>query len=145
MRISDARVSFGLAGGELMVRPMVVNYPDWKGIVESFQGEEMLEFSSDQFLKVLEGVIPVADSSKSVVLTANGDLTIEALGEAGEYSWHIPCYLTGTPPALTFNLQFLSDAIKAFAGDGLVTVRCQGHEYGPVLINDNAIVMPIRR
>ena len=90
-------------------------------------------------------MIPVTDSSRSVVLRANGDLTIEALGEAGEYSWHIPCQCTGNPLALAFNLQFLSDAIKAFAGDGLVTLRCQGQEHGPVLINDNAIVMPIRR
>lgn len=145
MRISDTRVSFDLAGGELSVKPMEGSYPDWKGIVEGFHGDEKIEFSAEQFLKVLEGVIPVTDSNKAVVLSANGDLTIEALGEAGEYSWHIPCYVTGIPSVLTFNLQFLSDAIKAFAGDGLVTVRCQRNEYGPVLINDNAIVMPVRR
>jgi DNA polymerase III sliding clamp (beta) subunit (PCNA family) len=145
MRISDTRISFDLAGGELLVRPMVINYPDWKGILEGFTSDTVLEFSTEQFLKVLEGVIPVTDASKSVVLSANGDLTIEALGEMGAYSWHIPCYMTGTPPVLTFNLKFLSDAIKAYSGDGLAVLRCQGQEHGPVLINDHAIVMPIRR
>jgi len=83
----------------------------------------MLEFSVNQSLKVLEGVIPVTYSSRSAVLTANSDLMIEALNEAGECFCHITCQLTGTPRVLTFNLQFLSDTIKTFDGDGLATLR----------------------
>lgn len=144
IRMSDTRVSFDLAGGELAVRPMMVTYPDWKGILGGFNADAQIEFSAEAFLKVLEGVIPVTDTSRSVVLSANGDLTIEAFGELGAYSWHIPCYVTGTPPVLTFNLTFLSDAIRAYAGDGLVSLQCR-KEYGPILVNDHAVVMPVRR
>jgi hypothetical protein len=54
-RMLDTRALFDLAEGKLSMKPMAVNCPDWKRIVEGFQGEEVLEFSANRFLQVLEG------------------------------------------------------------------------------------------
>jgi DNA polymerase III sliding clamp (beta) subunit (PCNA family) len=140
--IAENGVSCDLAGGVMTIRPMSVNYPDYRNILNDYPCEEKLVFSAPQFLKVLEGVIPLTDNHY-VSMEANGDLTIESESSVGKYRWHIPCTRSGNPPPLTFNLDFLVDAVSAYAPD-TVELRCN-QSYGATIINEKALVMPVRR
>ena len=132
-------VSFSMKGGCLLTRVMTGSFPDYRNIIPSTTGK--LSFSSKDLLEVLSGTNPL--SRERVRLSVNGSLAIEAEGEGGCYRWQIPCE-TDLPESTTlaFNPKFLVDALKSFQGDSAtILVPPSG---GACLINNKAIVMPIR-
>ena len=133
-------VSFSVKGGILTTRVLSGAYPDYLHLIP--ENPMKLRFSSKDFLQLLAGASPV--SKQIVRLKANGALTVEADGDSGAYSWQIPCETEAAKDAftLTFNPKFLMEALKSFQYETAVMLVPQ--EYGACIINEKAIVMPVR-
>ena len=145
LAIGEKYISYPLRGGTMVSRIIEGQFPDYMDIIEKINAPVVVEFDPKEFFKILEGVIPLADS-RHIVLTINGKLSIESSNNNGKYRWQIPCKTEGKRAdsyRLIYNLQFLSDAIKAYASDGPVILNLP-ESYGATLINGKAIVMPVR-
>ena len=164
--LDEKRVSLPLAGGVFATRVIDGTYPDWKAVKPN--PENVITFDPAEFLKIIEGATAIA-SDRRVSLTAathegNMDvgappdalLTIQSDGGSGAYKWQMPCASVstrqgniepGTPPhdenvTFTFNPRFLTDAIKSFPREK-VTLQVPD-SYGACLVNEKAVIMPVR-
>jgi DNA polymerase-3 subunit beta len=138
----DARhVAFFVAGGILTARLMDGNYPAYKEVIP--KPASRITFAASEFLKLIEGATPLSD--KAIRLTINGDLVVTSAHEAGSYEWKIPCTREGGEAKLVyhFNPAFLVDAIKAYPADR-VTLGTPDGEYGSCIVNEKAVIMPVR-
>jgi len=135
-----AAVSFSMKGGILTTKVLGGIYPEYKHLIP--ENPMKVRFSSKDFLQLLAGANPV--SKQTVRLKANGTLTVEADGDSGAYSWQIPCETEAAKDAftLTFNPKFLIEALKSFQYE--TAVLLVPREYGACIINEKAVVMPVR-
>jgi DNA polymerase-3 subunit beta len=139
--VGERHLCFPLGGGMFLTRVIEGAYPDWKTVVPN--PENVITFNPDEFLKIVEGA-NVIDNQR-IALTVNGNLSIESEGCAGTYKWQIPCGAVLRAKKLApiyFNPKYLTDAIKSFPMDR-VTLQAPGG-YGACLVNEKAVVMPIR-
>jgi DNA polymerase-3 subunit beta len=135
-------VAFYVAGGFLLVRLIEGNYPDYKNVMP--HPPVQVTFAASEFLKLIEGAAPIADGY--VCLCVNGDLLIHASRDLGSYEWKIPAIREGGNKeelAYHFNPAFLVDAIKSYPAER-VRLGLPDGDYGPVLVNEKAVVMPVR-
>jgi DNA polymerase-3 subunit beta len=146
---TDARkyISYPLQGGAMIARLLEGNYPDWRNVLPEDKDLCIgVKFNAKEFFKIVEGVIPIAGAKSTVSLTVNGSLSIETEGDCGRYHWQIPCDVTGKGDesyTRLYNLKYLTDALKSFAGDGPALLEFPV-TFGATRVNSNAIVMPIR-
>jgi DNA polymerase-3 subunit beta len=138
--VDERHLCFPLGGGVFSTRVIEGAYPDWKTVVPN--PENVITFNPDEFLKIVEGA-NVIDNQR-IALTVNGNLSIESEGCAGAYKWQIPCgaVLKSKLSPICFNPKYLTDAIKAFPMDRVTLQAPEG--YGACLLNEKAVVMPIR-
>lgn len=138
--IGDGYVSIELAGGIMITRIMHDQYPEYEHVWP--HPTEKITFSRSEFMQILEGAEHLA-YNKIVTLSTDIDLEIASEGDFGRYRWHIPCTITGELPESSFNMEFLRDAVNAYP---METVELSGNRtFGAFLINERALVMPIRR
>lgn len=135
-------VAFSLSGGILTARLMDGNYPAYKDIIP--KPGTLVTFAGSEFLKLIEGATPLSENA--IEISVNGDLVIKSSHGLGCYEWKIPCTREGGKGRLAyhFNPAFLVDAIKAFPADRITLGLPEGGAYGAVVVNDKAIIMPIR-
>jgi DNA polymerase-3 subunit beta len=139
------RVAFSVAGGILTARLMDGTYPDYKDVMPTREARpERITFAASEFLKLIDGALPLSD--KVVGLTVNGDLLVTSAHQAGSYEWRIPCTREGSDATLVyhFNPAFLVDAMKAYPADRVTLAMPEGGNYAAVVVNEKAVVMPIR-
>jgi DNA polymerase-3 subunit beta len=140
-------ISYPLQGGAMIARLLEGNYPDWRNVLPEDKDLCIgVKFDAKEFFKIVEGVIPIAGAKSTVSLTVNGSLSIETEGDCGRYHWQIPCDVTGKGDesyTRLYNLKYLTDALKSFAGDGPALLEFPV-TFGATRVNSNAVVMPIR-
>jgi len=142
--IDEKLAAFSVAGGVITTRLMEGNFPDYENVLP--KPTTTITFNSADFLKLLEGALAV-DSTRVVLGLDNGNLTLQSENGVGTYDWKLPAEVKNyVGPAkkfrLTFNGAFLVDALKSFPASAATLGAPEG--YGACLINEKAIVMPIR-
>jgi DNA polymerase-3 subunit beta len=139
--LDEKRLSLPLGGGVFATRVIEGTYPDWKGIHPV--ASNSVTFGREEFLKIVEGANAIVDDRR-VLLMINHELVIRSEGGSGSYNWHIPCdsVLKTKKLSMVFNARFLTDAIKSYPLERVTLQAPDG--YGACLINEKAIVMPIR-
>jgi DNA polymerase III subunit beta len=135
------RAIFFVGGGTIETRLIEGSYPDWQSVIPNPPLSAL--FAHDDLLKLIDGAVPVADNSV-IRLTFNGTLQVTTDGLSGKYKWEIPCGTSGIedPIILNFNAGYLRDILKSYPVEE-TEVRLQ-KEYGAVVFNKKAIIMPIR-
>jgi DNA polymerase-3 subunit beta len=124
--------------GIFTTRVIEGNYPDYENMVPK-HNKNVVNFNRDEFLGLFTGASIIDTVFR---LTVNGDLNIESEGCEGRYNWHIPCEKKGNDIVLNFNGRFLVDAIRSYPLER-VTMKIPD-AYGACLLNEKAVVMPIR-
>jgi DNA polymerase-3 subunit beta len=135
-------VAFYVGGGILSARLMEGNYPQYRDIFPN--PPVHVTFAASEFLKLIEGAEPIADGY--VCLCVNGDLRIHASRDVGRYEWRIPATReggSGGELSYHFNPQYLVDAIKCYPAERVRLALPDG-EYASVVVNEKAVVMPVR-
>jgi DNA polymerase-3 subunit beta len=134
--------AFFVVGGILSARLMEGNYPQYKDIFPD--PPVHVTFAASEFLKLIEGAAPIADGY--VCLCVNGDLRIHASRDLGRYEWRIPATReggSGKELSYHFNPAYLVDAIKCYPAERVRLALPDG-EYASVVVNEKAVVMPVR-
>lgn len=133
-----------LSGGTMTARLIEGQYPKIDEVIPKDKMPLVAKFKAEDFLKIMEGALPLAGKSKGVSLTFNGNLEIFALNaDIGQYKWTIDCKYKGTLNfQIGFNADYLIDAVKAYPNE-TVTLEMSDPK-APCLINTQAVVMPIR-
>jgi DNA polymerase-3 subunit beta len=142
--IDEKLVAFSVAGGVIATRLMEGTFPDYENVLP--KPTTTITFNSADFLKLLEGALAV-DSTRVVLGLDNSNLTLQSENGVGTYDWKLPAEVKNyVGPQkkfrLTFNGAFLVDALKSYPA-ALATLGAPDG-YGACLINEKAIVMPIR-
>ena len=136
-------IGFSVAGGIVLGKLIEGNYPDYQQVVPTHSAS--VNFAAAEFLKLLDGAVALVGKQNPITLTVNGELVLSAEDEQGRYEWRIPCESTfQTPIVYHFNPQFLVDAMKAYPADRITMRVPEAGSYGTVMVNDKAIIMPIR-
>lgn len=143
--VSEKHLAASLMGGVFITHLISGEFPDYEAIWPDTQAYHNVMFKADEFIDLMPGVVPVSNQS-AITITINGQIDIQAESESGTYAWHVPgkSDLTGKPVEFSVNSKYIVDAIKAYAPDEMVTLRFP-KGYGALVINDKALVMPIRR
>ena len=145
--VGEHHIMFKLAGGEMVTRLMDGNYPDYQNVIPKENSIKAV-FKASEFLRVLTGAVPVSSDGKGIRLTINGQMDIESMNPGlGSYKWHIPCTSEGISGdfSIGFNANYIIDAIKTYATkEEDVVVMQMSEPLAPCLINDKAVVMPMR-
>lgn len=147
--VGEEKISCELAGGQMISKMILDVFPEYIDLLKKHH-ENTVEFDAKEFFKIIEGAIPLAGESRTVRLTIGENLEIDTSSASiGKYRWQIPCQpneATSGPASLTFTLQYLTDAIKAYAGDASVHMAFTPQEKTtlPVVINGKSVVMPQR-
>lgn len=148
VRLGKKHISLSVAGGIMTARLIEGTYPKYENVIPQ-DNPIKVKFQGPDFLKVLEGALPVvADKGDAIRMTVNGKIDIETNNPGiGNYKWHVPCSADGAGKnfVVGFNAKYLIDAIKAFTSkeDSKVTMTFKD-PLAPCLINDRAVVMPMR-
>ncbi len=146
IKLTNDFISLHLAGGVMLARLIDGNFPKYTNIIPE-DNPIKTEFSTNEFLKILEGALPLVGNSSGIKLTFNGALVIQSQNpELGSYKWEMPCHVTGMESdefAIGFNAQYLIDAVKSYDENGLAILEMLNQER-PCLINKKAVVMPMR-
>ena len=136
-------VGFHVAGGLVLARLIEGNYPDYGDVIPTHALS--VNFAAAEFLKLLDGAVALVGKQNPITLTINGELVLSAEDEQGRYEWRIPCESNLEEIATYhFSPQFLIDAMKAYPADRIILAVPDAGAYGAVLVNDKALVMPIR-
>ena len=139
---NETRTYLPMQSGVFATKPIEGTYPDWKVVKPN--PPNTIVFDPEEFLKVIEGANAISEKA-GITLSVNGTLTIKSEGGSGTYKWEIAAessHKGKKPLAYTFNSLFLADAIKAFPKDR-VTLQVPD-SYGACLLNEKAVIMPIR-
>ena len=101
--------------------------------------------ASAEFLKLLEGALAVEE--RIVLSLDDGHLTLQSENGVGTYDWKLAAEVKNyVGPkkkfCLAFNGRFLVEALKSYPA--MLTTLGAPDGYGACLINEKAIVMPIR-
>jgi DNA polymerase-3 subunit beta len=140
VKVIDEKLAvFSVAGGVITTRLMEGNFPNYADVLP--KPKTTITFNSADFLKLLEGALAV-DSTRVVLGFDNGNLTLQSENGVGTYDWRLPAEGPAKKFCLTFNGMFLVDALKSFPAVLATLGAPEG--YGACLINEKAIVMPIR-
>lgn len=147
MKTSEDRVSFDLGIGEMTSMLVEGNYPDYGNVIPK-DNPVKATFSGKEFLRVIDGVIPVSNKDyKVITLSINGRLEIETKNQdIGSYKWHIPCRSEHKHKdiIIAFNICYLVDAIKSYTTKENDAVVMEIKDpASAVIINQRAVVMPI--
>lgn len=139
-------ISISLAGGTMISRLIDGNFPDYQNIVSTLKNPIKVTFISADFLKILEGAIPLAGESKAVVLKLNKKLSVYSMNHnLGSYEWTLDAEIKGGKPEdlkISFNSQYLIDAIKSFPAEkSVIEIK---EPLTPCIVNKQAVVMPVR-
>ena len=96
------------------------------------------------FLELIPGVLPVSNSFE-IEMTINGRIDIKAESDSGTYNWHVEAdsTLDGVPKVMRLNSKFLVDAIRAYRESEELDIAFSA-DYGPIVVNEQALIMPIR-
>jgi len=145
LTVNDRRLSALIMGGVFSTRLIDGAFPDYEAVWPDTKAYHNVMFKADEFISLMPGVAPVSNGS-AITMTINGQIDIESENESGSYRWHVPgkSDLRGKPVQFYVNGTFIVDAIKAYAPDETVTLRFP-KTYGALVINDKALVMPIKR
>ena len=147
MTISEDRVSCDLSLGKMTSMLVEGKYPDYGNVIPK-DNPVKSTFSGKEFLRLIDGVMPVSNKNYRVVtLSINGRLEIEIKNaDIGQYKWHIPCQSEGKHKDITiaFNIRYLVDAIRAYTTKENDNVVMEiKDQCSPMIINQRAVVMPI--
>lgn len=145
LSVSPTMLSWPCAGGVMMTKTVDGSFPNWQAIVPK-ESPIKVKFNAQTFLQTIEGVLPLSnETTRCVRLRVNGKLEISSeQPDRGTFKWSIPCETTGKKADLLigFNISYLVDAIKAFAGTDILLELTDA--LGPARVNTKAIVMPMR-
>jgi DNA polymerase III sliding clamp (beta) subunit (PCNA family) len=143
MTVGDRHISLPIAEGVLTVKCIEGQYPDYKKVVPT-KLPIKLRFQSKDLFQVLGGAVPVDQKLK---LTINGNLRIQTENAGvGSYKWQIACSSIGKAKGevgFIVNSTYLLDAIRAYAAESAVEIE-MSEGLSPILINQKAVVMPMR-
>ena len=134
-----------LSGGILRSKLIEGNYPDYENVMPKAL-PHAVSFSHKEFVDMVSGAKPLAEGKAIDIKIGDDQLVLKASSSLGIYEWHIPCERKGNNgigQEMTFNLQFLLDAMKSYPRE-TVTLKYP-KVYGATLVNDQAVVMPIRK
>jgi DNA polymerase III sliding clamp (beta) subunit (PCNA family) len=139
--VDDKLAAFSVAGGVIATRLMEGNFPDYANVLP--KPKTTITFNSADFLKLLEGALAV-DSARVVLGLDNGNLTLQSENGVGAYDWKLPAEVKNPQKKfrLTFNGAFLVDALKSYPA--VLSTLGAPDGYGACLINEKAVIMPIR-
>ncbi|HVN97840.1 MAG TPA: DNA polymerase III subunit beta [Syntrophorhabdaceae bacterium] len=139
------RVSVPIAGGTFITRVIEGDFPDADSVWPDVSTYEKVHFKARDFLDLIPGVLPVSNGSQ-IKMTINGRIDIEAESESGKYSWHVPAdsTLNGGTAVININSKFLVDAIKAYQDSEEIDIAFP-KSYGALVVNEQALIMPIRQ
>lgn len=144
--LTDNRFCAVVVGGIFTSRVIEGAFPDCRNVWPKAEDYDTVTFSAKEFLDLVPGMLPLSNNS-SVRITINGRIDIETDNDNGSYKWFVPAVSTlpeGESVHMQLNCRFLMDAIKAYAQEKTVTIRFHRLAYGSIVINDKALVMPIR-
>ena len=142
--LDERTACFAVAGGVIAARLMDGNFPDYEGVFPK-NLKTTITFNSAEFLKLLEGALAVEER---IVLSLDDDhLGLQSENGVGTYDWKLAAEVKNyVGPKkkfrLVFNGRFLAEALKSYPA--MLTTLGAPDGYGACLINEKAIVMPIR-
>jgi DNA polymerase III beta subunit len=145
MIVNGKKISSCLMGGIFTSRIIEGIYPEYQNVWPDVSAYHKVSFKASEFLELIPGVLPVSDNS-TIDMTINGRIDIEANSASGSYKWHVPAEgtLSGSSKLITINCRFLVDAIKAYASSETIDIAFPSG-YGAIVVNEQALIMPIRR
>jgi len=142
--LDERTACFAVAGGVIAARLMDGNFPDYAGVFPK-NLKTTITFNSAEFLKLLEGALAVEE--RVVLSLDDGRLGLQSENGVGTYDWKLAAEVKNyVGPKkkfrLVFNGRFLVEALKSYPA--MLTTLGAPDGYGACLINEKAIVMPIR-
>jgi DNA polymerase III sliding clamp (beta) subunit (PCNA family) len=142
--LDERTACFAVAGGVIATRLMDGNFPDYEGVFPK-NIKTTITFNSAEFLKLLEGALAVEE--RVVLSLDDGRLGLQSASGVGTYDWKLAAEVKNyVGPKkkfrLVFNGRFLVEALKSYPA--VLTTLGAPDGYGACLINEKAIVMPIR-
>jgi DNA polymerase-3 subunit beta len=142
--LDERTACFAVAGGVIAARLMDGNFPDYEGVFPK-NLKTTITFNSAEFLKLLEGALAVEE--RVVLSLDDGHLCLQSASGVGTYDWKLAAEVKNyVGPKkkfrLVFNGRFLVEALKSYPA--MLTTLGAPDGYGACLINEKAIVMPIR-
>jgi DNA polymerase-3 subunit beta len=142
--LDERTACFAVAGGVIATRLMDGNFPDYEGVFPK-NLKTTITFNSAEFLKLLEGALAVEE--RVVLSLDDGHLGLQSENGVGTYDWKLAAEVKNyVGPKkkfrLVFNGKFLVEALKSYPA--MLTTLGAPDGYGACLINEKAIVMPIR-
>jgi len=142
--LDERTACFAVAGGVIATRLMDGNFPDYAGVFPK-NLKTTITFNSAEFLKLLEGALAVEE--RVVLSLDDGHLGLQSENGVGTYDWKLAAEVKNyVGPKkkfrLVFNGKFLVEALKSYPA--MLTTLGAPDGYGACLINEKAIVMPIR-
>lgn len=142
LTVGEKRLSADLLGGTFTSRLIEGQYPDTESIWPDVTTYDTVHFRAQEFLDLLPGILPIATSGL-IKLKINGRIDIAAGSSDGRYDWHIlaESNLRGEKE-IAINAKYLADAIKAYGAKEIDMFFPES--YGAIVINGQALVMPVR-
>jgi len=142
--LDERTACFAAAGGVIAARLMDGNFPDYEGVFPK-NLKTTITFNSAEFLKLLEGALAVEE--RVALSLDDGRLGVQSENGVGTYDWKLAAEVKNyVGPKkkfrLAFNGRFLAEALKSYPA--MLTTLGAPDGYGACLINEKAIVMPIR-
>jgi DNA polymerase-3 subunit beta len=142
--LDERTACFAAAGGVIATRLMDGNFPDYEGVFPK-NLKTTITFNSAEFLKLLEGALAVEE--RIVLSLDDGHLGLQSENGVGTYDWKLAAEVKNyVGPKkkfrLVFNGRFLVEALKSYPA--MLTILGAPEGYGACLINEKAIVMPIK-
>lgn len=147
MKIDKSFVSLTMDGGKMTSSLLEGNYPDYNELL-SKQTDMTVTYKGSDFLRVLEGALPLTTKGNGITLTIDGQIEIKSQNpDLGHYEWHIPCESNCNDKkefVIGFNAGYLIDAIRAYTMKDDKVIMGFGDSLSPCRINTKAVVMPVR-
>jgi DNA polymerase III subunit beta len=143
---TEKRLSSALAGGTFTTRLIEGDFPDTSAIWPDVSVYNSVRFRAKEFLDLVAGILPIAEGGK-INVTINGRIDIDAKSTGGDtYNWYVAADSThkgGEPTKITINVKYLVDAIRAYAASKDIDMAFPSN-YGAIVVNEQALIMPIR-
>jgi DNA polymerase III subunit beta len=145
--VSEKRLSSHLAGGTFTTRLIEGDFPDTSAIWPDVSVYHTVRFRAKEFLDLVAGILPIAEGGK-IDVTINGRIDIDAKSTGGDtYNWYIAADSThkekDEATRITINVRYLVDAIRAYGTSKDIDMAFPSG-YGAIVVNEQALIMPIR-